>query len=130
MKELELTQKILTEYFSTREKNLKLLISENIENCKLRDKQSISRMVYGVVRHELLLDYIIGNFKKNKKKCSNRSMILLMTGLFLLCFSDSVSDYAVVNEIVNLGNLGEKGFINVVLRAISKSKKKITEMIF
>lgn len=81
----------------------------------------IRELVYGVLRNQFLLDYNINRFA-SKLKLSDR--ILLRMGFYQLCFMNSVTDYAAVNETVNLAKYNKK-FINAVLRNFVRDGKKL-----
>ncbi len=96
---------------------LNCFISENPE-C---NPPFIRELVYGVLRNQLLLDY---NIDRYVKKCKLSDRILLRLGFYQLCFMNSVSDYAAVNETVNLAR-GSKSFINAVLRNFIRDGKEL-----
>lgn len=101
-----------------------------------QDNRKISHAVYGIIRNELVLRQIIGQYLK--KEFENHTInlkILLLTGTYLLLFSSSYPDHAVVNEIVQISKKSEKPFLNAILRSIIRSntdpelfKKKITSL--
>ena len=97
---------------------LNVYISENPE-C---NSAFIRELVYGVLRNQYLLDFNIDKFVK-KIKVADR--VLLRMGFYQLCFMNSVSDYAAVNETVNLSR-GNKSFINAVLRNFIRNGKELT----
>ncbi len=94
-----------------------------------RDKRLISAIVYGCVRYKLRLDYIISNFSSVKlKKISEKILIILRMGVFQIMFLDKVPDSAAVNEQVKLAvkmQYKSKGFVNAVLRSVSREKENI-----
>ena len=96
---------------------LNSLISENPE-C---NGAFIRELVYGVLRQQLLLDYNIDRYAK-KVKVADR--VILRMGFYQLCFMNSVSDYAAVNETVDLAR-GNKKFINAVLRNFIRDGKEL-----
>lgn len=85
-----------------------------------REHAFVSRIVYGVLQNKIYLEYHISTY--TKKKPDKKSEIVLLMGAYEGLFMDSIPDYAVVNEYVNLGKkLGLKhqtGFINVVIKKI------------
>ena len=87
-----------------------------------REHAFVSRIVYGVLQNKIYLEYHISAY--TKKKPDRKSYIILLMGSYEGLFMDSIPDYAVVNEYVNLAKeLGLKhqsGFINVVLKKILK----------
>lgn len=96
-----------------------------------QDRAFITRLCEGVVEKKLTLDYIINQFSKTKvNKCKPLIRCLLRMGVYQIIYMDSVPDRAACNEMVGLakkhgfGSLS--GFVNGVLRNISRSKEDIT----
>ena len=89
----------------------------------------VRELVYGTIRMQLYLDYIIGMFIKTpvaKLPVSDR--ILLRMGLYQLIELGSVPDYAAVSETVELAKRYSKGrdkFINGVLREYLRDKDRV-----
>ncbi len=96
---------------------LNVLISENPE-C---NGPFIRELVYGVLRNQMLLDYNIDRYAQ-KIKVADR--VILRMGFYQLCYMNSVSDYAAVNETVNLAR-GNKHFINAILRNFIRDGKEL-----
>ena len=91
----------------------------------------INRVFTGTIERRLSLDFIINNFssvKVNKQKPVIRAILRMST--YQLLFMDSVPDSAVINEAVKLAKKkkfqGLSGFVNGVLRKISKEKAGIS----
>jgi len=90
----------------------------------------VRELVYGTLRMQLYLDYILGHFIKtpvSKLPASDR--ILLRMGLYQLISLGSVPDYAAVSETVELAKRYSKGresFINGVLREYIREKDSVT----
>ena len=82
---------------------LNVYISEN-PNC---NSAFVRELVYGVLRNQFLLDYNIDRFVR---KIKVRDKVALRIGFYQLCFMNSVSDYAAVDETVKLvpANYGSK----------------------
>jgi len=122
---------ILKHFYSDPGKNLKIILSRELNKVdKLLERKIITRIVYGVVRHHHLLDYIIGKFSQRKlKKIQPDVRLLLKIGAYLLNFSQSFPDYAVVNEIVKLARPKAKGFINGILRNIASNRTELLQEI-
>lgn len=81
-------------------------------------KDLITRIVYGTVQNMLFLEYTIKPYVKGRIKTFEK-MLLLMS-VFQHFYMDSIPDYAIVNEAVNLAKK-KKGiktaqFINAVLK--------------
>ena len=96
---------------------LNCFISEN-PNC---NAPFIRELVYGVLRNQFLLDY---NIDRYAKKLKTADKVILRIGFYQLCYMNSVSDYAAVNETVNLSR-GNKSFINAVLRNFVRDGKEL-----
>lgn len=128
---------------NTRELALKILLSieedkvfSNIalnkmipEEMDKRDVNFIRELVYGVVENKLYIDSIIRKASSIRiKKIHPSIMEILRMGIYQIVFMDKVPNSAAVNESVKLakkrGNKGSIGFVNGVLRSISRSPNK------
>ena len=94
------------------------------------ERAFLSRLVEGVTETKLRLDYVIDQYSKTKiKKCKPGIACLLRMGCYQILFMDSVPDSAICNEAVKLagkrGFVNLKGFVNGVLRNISRNLDKI-----
>lgn len=96
-----------------------------------QDRAFITRVTEGTLERMIELDYIINQFSKtkvNKMKPVIRN--ILRMGVYQLKYMDSVPDRAACNEAVNLavrkGFSGLKGFVNGVMRSISRNLDGIT----
>lgn len=115
---------ILTLYYKTPETNLKLLVNRYLERHSSQDTANTSRTVYGVVRKEKLLELVIGTFSRTPlKKIDLPTATLLKIGIFLMLFSSSFPDYAVVNEVVSAAPKQSRRFINGILRTVGRQKE-------
>ncbi|MDD4275805.1 MAG: 16S rRNA (cytosine(967)-C(5))-methyltransferase RsmB [Clostridia bacterium] len=96
----------------------------NALNINDEESKIITKIVYGVVQHNLELDNIISILALKKPKLS--ADIMLKIGIYCLLFLNSVPDYAVCNEITELtktlGKQGMSGFINAVLKKVCSNK--------
>lgn len=95
-----------------------------------RDRAFIKRVSKGTIERRIELDYIIDSFssiKVNKMKPVIRAII--RSAVYQLKYMDSVPDSAVCNEAVRLaakrGFSGLRGFVNGVLRTISREADRI-----
>ena len=92
----------------------------------------LRELVYGTLRNQIYLDWVIGNFIKTPvEKLHPSDRILLRMGLYQLMSMDSVPDYAAVSETVELAKKYSKGrdrFINGVLRNYLRKKADIELM--
>ena len=89
----------------------------------------MTRTVYGVVRKDIALEHVIGLFLKNKNQApvAPTAYVLLKIAVFLLLFSDSYPEYAVVNEAVSAAAKKEKPFVNAVLRQLLRRKQEVRD---
>lgn len=105
-------------------------VLDKYQYLEKRERAFITRVVEGTLERMIEIDYIINQFSKikvNKMKPVIRT--ILRSGVYQLKYMDSVPDRAVCDESVKLavrkgfGNL--KGFVNGVLRNISRNLDKI-----
>lgn len=96
-----------------------------------KERAFITRVVNGTLERLIEIDYIINQFSKvkvNKMKPVIRT--ILRFSVYQLKYMDSIPDSAVCNEAVKLaakrGFHGLKGFVNGVLRGISRNLDQIT----
>ena len=99
------------------------------------ERAFLTRLVNGTVERKLQLDFIIDSFSKTKvKKMKPVIRTIMRMGAYEIFYMDSVPDSATCNEYVKLakkkGFSGLSGFVNGVLRSISrkKSEVKFTDM--
>lgn len=95
-----------------------------------RDKAFIKRVTEGTIERQLELDYYLNHFSSVKvQKMKPLIRCLLRMSTYQLLYMDAVPDSAVCNEACKLAakrkfhNL--KGFVNGVLRNISKNKESL-----
>ena len=100
-----------------------------------RDLHLVQAMVYGVLRHLSVVDRVIGTYSKHPlNKMKSRTLCALRVGLFQLLFMDRVPASAAINETVEaLKQAGQPkwlyGFVNGLLRTLSKNKENITKQL-
>lgn len=96
-----------------------------------QEKSFMKRLAEGTLERQIELDYVINQFssvpvKKMKPLIRN----LIRMSVYQILYMDAVPDAAAVSEAVKLANKRKftnlKGFVNGVLRNISKSKDSIT----
>ncbi|MGN1180569.1 MAG: transcription antitermination factor NusB, partial [Suilimivivens sp.] len=95
-----------------------------------RDKAFIKRVTEGTLERMIQIDYVLDQFSKvpvSKMKPLIRTVMRM--SVYQLLFMDNIPDSAVCNEAVKLaGKRGFKnlqGFVNGVLRNISRKKQEI-----
>lgn len=90
----------------------------------------VRELAFGVLRHKLYLDYVIGNFVKTPiSKLRAEELTILRMGIFQINSMGSVPEYAAVNESVSLAHLfarGRDGFVNGVLRQYLRDREYVT----
>ncbi len=83
------------------------------------DKPVITKLVYGVLENDILLDYVVSQFVTKSK---GDSKLMLKMGTYCL-MNLSIPPYAVVNDMAELAKItGDKrivGFVNATLKNIS-----------
>lgn len=95
------------------------------EEATSQDENFIRELVYGVIENLEYIDYIISKASKIKLKKIHPTIIeAIRLGIYQIIFMDRVPVSAAVNESVNLakkyGHKGTIGFVNGVLRSISR----------
>lgn len=95
------------------------------ENVSIQDEGFIRELVYGVIENKLYIDYIISKASKIKlNKIHSVIKDIIRIGLYQIIFLDKIPNSAAVNESVNLakkyGHKGTIGFVNGLLRAVSR----------
>ncbi|MFO7611043.1 MAG: 16S rRNA (cytosine(967)-C(5))-methyltransferase RsmB [Clostridia bacterium] len=98
------------------------------------DASFITNIVMGTLRNSMLLDYAISLFSNIKlKKISPAVAVVLKTAAYQILFMDRVPDSAACNEAVTLaGKLTgskSKGFVNAVLRNLSRGKSTVFSIV-
>ena len=98
-----------------------------INRNKINEKDIglISQIVYGVTTWKLTIDEIIKKYSKLKlKKISIWIINILRMGIYQIIFLDKIPKSAAVDECVNLakryGHKSSSGFVNAILRKVSK----------
>lgn len=129
----EIAFKILYDIFSNQafsNISIKKHLSRAIDS---KDESLIREIVYGVLENDLYLNYIISKASKIPiKKIHPKILIILKMGIYQLVFMDRIPMSAAVNESVKLakihGHKGTIGFVNGVLRNISRNKEKYLQI--
>ena len=95
-----------------------------------KERAFITRVVNGTLERMIELDHIIHSFSKVKvNKMKPVIRMILRSGVYQIKYMDAVPDSAVCNESVKLagkrGFTGLKGFVNGVLRNVSRNLTKV-----
>ena len=128
----EIVLNILIEYDKDGSKKAGLLkdVLEKYDYLETRDKAFIKRVTEGCLERNIQIDYILDSFSKvETKKMQPFIRSLMRMGVYQIMFMDSIPDSAACNEAVKLAQkhkfTGLKGFVNGVLRNVSRNKDKI-----
>lgn len=96
------------------------------------DRRLVQELVYGVVRHQATLDWLID--RKATGRAQKPSLrILMRLGLYQLFWLDRIPDHAAVHETVritkHLGFAAQAGFVNAVLRGYARERDATTALL-
>lgn len=111
-----------------------IILRQALNKYQYLDKSErafISRIAEGTVEYLLQIDYIIESFSNTKvSKMKPVIRTILRMSVYQLIYMDRVPDSAVCNEAVKLAVkrkfTGLKGFVNGVLRNISRNKEGLS----
>lgn len=111
--------------------NLELNKVLNRNDYNALDRGFMTELVYGTIRMQGTIDYILSLFvKKPLNNIPIWILLILRLGVYQIMFLDRVPDRAAVNESVNLakkyGHAGTVKFVNGVLRNIVRGKDEIS----
>lgn len=132
MNSRELAFKVLVDIESNNNYS-NISINKHFKNIDISNNERglATEIIYGVVEKKIYLDYIIDKLSKIKvQKLSNYVKIFLRMGIYQIVFLD-ISDYASVNETVNLAKKYDKkssGFVNAILRNLIRNKDEILKI--
>ncbi len=104
-----------------------LLSSSKLKNLSKEELSSLTALLYTAVENKLRYDYLISSYSKRSiSDIDPYVRDILRIGVCQILDMESVPDFAAVNESVKLARHGgEAGFINAVLRKISKEKSNL-----
>lgn len=99
---------------------LNILLNDRLQDESLsrKDKDFITKIVYGTIQNKIYLEYQLQPYIEGKKVNIRLQMILLMS-LYQLIFLDKVPDYAIIDEAVRLASKKDRyagKFVNAILR--------------
>ncbi|WP_425540222.1 16S rRNA (cytosine(967)-C(5))-methyltransferase RsmB [Microaceticoccus formicicus] len=99
-----------------------------------RDFNLLRKIVLGVLERKYTLEYIISMYSKTKlKKIDPKILIIMKIAVYQMIFLTSIPDHASINEAVNhskkLTKWNLSGYVNGVLRNISRNKAEISKLI-
>lgn len=109
------------------------VLKDGLDNLLYLEKTNrafISRLFEGSIEKRIYIDYVIGLFSKTPiKKMKPLIISILRLSVYQLLFMDRVPDSATINEAVKLakkrGFTPLSGFVNGILRTISRQKNEI-----
>lgn len=106
-------------------------VLEKYQFSPKRDRAFFTRLTEGTLERRITIDYVINEFSKTKiHKCKPLIRALLRMGTYQILFMDQIPDSAACNEAVKLakkrGFSRLSGFVNGVLRNISRKKEEIS----
>lgn len=97
-----------------------------------QDKGFVTELVYGIIEKKRYLDYMINKMSKIKvRKMQHSVKLVLRMGVYQLVYMDGVTDYATINESVNIMKKLDKrsaSFVNAVLRNISRNLDEVKDI--
>lgn len=107
-------------------------ILDNSKGLNPADRAFLNQLVMGVARNKTYIDFLIQKYSKIKlKKLSDWVHQILRCGVYQLVMMDKIPPSAACNESVKLANKfahsGAKGYVNGVLRSISRSLDNLPE---
>lgn len=110
-----------------------LALSGTLNKYQYLEKQErafITKVTEGTLEQMIKIDYIINSFSNIRvSKMKPVIRCILRSAVYQICFLDGVPDSAACNEAVNLagkrGFRNLKGFVNGVLRNITRKKEQI-----
>ncbi len=103
---------------------------DKVDYLETRDKAFIKRVVEGTLERQIQIDYIIDSVSRTRVRDMQPFIRALMRmSTYQIMFMDQVPDSAACNEAVKLAKRhsfsGLSGFVNGVLRNISRNKDNI-----
>ena len=128
----ELILDMLMEITSGKEYSHRVIgqVLEKYDYMSGQEKAFLKRVTEGTVERQIQLDYVIdsvSNIPVRKMKPLIRNLIRMSA--YQIMFMDSIPDSAVCNEAVKLADKRKfhnlKGFVNGVLRSVSRKKENI-----
>lgn len=104
---------------------------ERYQYLEKKERAFLARLSEGTVERLFTLDYVIGQYSKTKlSKMKPFIRNLLRLGAYQILYMEQIPDHAACNEAVKLAKkrkfVGLSGFVNGVLRSISRNKDQIS----
>lgn len=110
--------------------NIALSKRLNESNLSSLDRRFATELVYGTIKAQGTLDWMIGHYLKRPLAQTDPLVVnILRLGMYQLHFLNKIPPSAAVNESVNLAKTaahpGSSGFINAVLRSAIREPDRI-----
>lgn len=90
-----------------------------------RDAGLAHELVFGCLRYQLQLDFLIGRYSGGEPKLDPQVRIALRMGIYQLRYLERIPKHAAVNDSVELVKQARKrsaaGFVNAILRKVDRS---------
>lgn len=132
MNSRQLIFRILTD-FDNSPGNLERLIDNGLSNGYIdhRDRRFVFDVVYGIIRKQLTIDYMINHYLTEERYRANDVLRrILRIGIYQILYMDRVPDHAAVNETVNLAKTNPHvckmaSVVNGCLRKLITNKQQV-----
>ena len=100
------------------------LLRSETASLDSRDAGLAEAIVFGALRYQAQLDYLIGHYSGSQRKLDTEVRIALCMGIYQLRYLERIPPHAAVAESVELIKRGPKrsaaGFVNAVLRKVNR----------
>lgn len=108
-----------------------LEIASALTGLESGERAFVTRLVYGTISYKIQADYHLSKYiSKPVEKLDIQVLLILESAVYQKWYMDSVPDYAIINESVNLAKAYKKssaaGFVNGVLRKALKDSLDIS----
>lgn len=93
-----------------------------------RDRPLLTELVYGTLRRQGTLDWLIGRFGRPVERLQRPVVVTLRLGIQQLLFLDRIPPHAAINETVELAKSvapRAAGLVNAILRRIDRERGEI-----
>jgi 16S rRNA (cytosine967-C5)-methyltransferase len=109
-----------------------LVLDQALNKTELsaKDKRLVTELVYGTIRRQGTLDWIIAQFaKKQTKIISTKLKLILRLGIYQLLYLSKIPAFAATHEMVKLAKISGlsryAGFVNALLRRVAENRDSI-----
>ena len=101
--------------------------SERMQELERRDRNLTTEIVYGCLRWQGLLDYILSDASSRSwSEVDPRARILLRMSLYQMWHLNRIPDHALVNDAVEIAKRelgkGIDGYVNGILRSLARTR--------